>query len=186
MNDGTFSCPTDGRFIQAANGLLLLAFTRDNEVFMQAQDGDQWSRITAQTPLARFTDPVTFRQRYGIVDLERAVVRRAGAERPRALREVGFADEVHDAARAAHAHLEARVGAIGLGLAALSHIAGQSLVARPSGPFLGSGLSDSQPSPMVHQAIVTREAFNSVQFAEDIATGLVAWVQGEAEAGPTS
>lgn len=61
VNDGTFSCPTDGRFIQAANGLLLVAFARDNEVYMQAQDGDQWSRITAQTPLARFTDPVTFR-----------------------------------------------------------------------------------------------------------------------------
>lgn len=61
VHEGTTSCPTDGRFIQATNGLLLLAFTRDNEVFMQAQDGTEWSRITAQTPLARFTDPVTFR-----------------------------------------------------------------------------------------------------------------------------
>lgn len=61
VHEGTTSCPTGGRFIQATNGLLLLAFTRDNEVFMQAQDGTEWSRITAQTPLARFTDPVTFR-----------------------------------------------------------------------------------------------------------------------------
>lgn len=61
VHDGTFNCPTDGRFVQATNGLLLLAFARDNDVFMQAQDGDQWSRITPQTPLARFTDPVTFR-----------------------------------------------------------------------------------------------------------------------------
>lgn len=61
VHDGTLSCPTDGRFIQATNGLLLLAFARDNEVYMQAQDGSEWSRITAQTPLARFTDPVTFR-----------------------------------------------------------------------------------------------------------------------------
>lgn len=55
------NCPENGRFVQGTNDLLFLISTLDGNVYMQAQDGDQWSRPIMQAPLAEFTDPVTFR-----------------------------------------------------------------------------------------------------------------------------
>ncbi len=54
-------CPAGGRFVQGTNGLLFLITTLDDNVYMQAQDGDQWSRPILQGPMGTFTDPVTFR-----------------------------------------------------------------------------------------------------------------------------
>ncbi len=55
------NCPEDGRFVQGTNGLLFLISTLDDDVYMQAQDGDQWSRPIMQAPLGSFTDPTTYR-----------------------------------------------------------------------------------------------------------------------------
>ncbi len=55
------NCPENGRFVQGTNGLLFLISTLDGSVYMQAQDGDQWSRPILQTSLSNFTDPATFR-----------------------------------------------------------------------------------------------------------------------------
>jgi hypothetical protein len=60
------NCPEDGRFVQGTNGLLFLISTLDDNVYMLAQDGEQWSRPIQQTPLGAFTDPTTFRNvRFG-------------------------------------------------------------------------------------------------------------------------
>lgn len=61
VHEGTINCPENGRFVQGTNGLLFLLTTLEENVYMQAQDGDQWSRPILQTPLSSFTDPVTFR-----------------------------------------------------------------------------------------------------------------------------
>ena len=61
VHEGELDCPENGRFVQGTNGLLFLISTLDDNVYMQAQDGDQWSRPIQQAPLASFTDPVTFR-----------------------------------------------------------------------------------------------------------------------------
>ena len=55
------NCPEAGQFVQGINGLLFLISTLDDNVYMQAQDGDQWSRPILQEPLGAFTDPLTFR-----------------------------------------------------------------------------------------------------------------------------
>lgn len=54
-------CPADGRFIEGANGLLFLMIQFAGNVYLQAQDGDLWSQPALQTPLAQFTNPITFR-----------------------------------------------------------------------------------------------------------------------------
>lgn len=61
VHEGEFACPENGRFVQGTNGLLFLISTLEDNVYMQAQDGDQWSRPILQAPLGSFTDPVTFR-----------------------------------------------------------------------------------------------------------------------------
>jgi len=61
VHEGEFACPENGRFVQGNNGLLFLISTLEDNVYMQAQDADQWSRPILQTPLGSFTDPVTFR-----------------------------------------------------------------------------------------------------------------------------
>lgn len=55
------NCPENGRFVQGTNDLLFLISTLEGSVYMQAQDGDQWSRPILQAPLSSFTDPLTFR-----------------------------------------------------------------------------------------------------------------------------
>lgn len=54
-------CPAGGRFVEGSNGLLFLISSLEDNVYMQAQDGDQWSRPILQGPLGTFTDPITFR-----------------------------------------------------------------------------------------------------------------------------
>ena len=61
VHEGGINCPENGRFVQGTNGLLFLISTLEDNVYMQAQDGDQWSRPILQSPLGAFTDPVTFR-----------------------------------------------------------------------------------------------------------------------------
>ncbi|MCP4421654.1 MAG: exo-alpha-sialidase [Chloroflexi bacterium] len=60
-HEGELDCPENGRFVQGTNGLLFLISTIGDNVYMQAQDGDQWSRPILQTPLVSFINPVTFR-----------------------------------------------------------------------------------------------------------------------------
>jgi hypothetical protein len=65
-HEGEINCPEDGRFVQGTNGLLFLVSTLEDNVYMQAQEGDQWSRPILQEPFGNFTDPVTFRNvRFG-------------------------------------------------------------------------------------------------------------------------
>ena len=60
------NCPENGRFVQSVNGLLFVIYSVDDIGYMQAQDGDEWSRAILQQPLMNFTDPVTFRNvRFG-------------------------------------------------------------------------------------------------------------------------
>ena len=61
VHEGEINCPESGRFVQGSNGLLFLVSTLEDNVYMQAQDGEQWSRPIVQSSLSRFTDPVTFR-----------------------------------------------------------------------------------------------------------------------------
>ena len=61
VHEGGISCPENGRFVAGNDGLLFLISTREDNVYMQAQDEDQWSRPILQSSLARFTDPITFR-----------------------------------------------------------------------------------------------------------------------------
>ncbi|MCB9007751.1 MAG: exo-alpha-sialidase [Ardenticatenaceae bacterium] len=66
VHEGEINCPEDGRFVQGVNGLLFLISTLEDTVYMQAQDGEQWSRPIEQAPLANFTDPATYRNvRFG-------------------------------------------------------------------------------------------------------------------------
>ena len=60
-HEGEINCPENGRFAQGSNGLLFLITALEDNIYMQAQDGDQWSRPILQSPLGSFTDPVTFR-----------------------------------------------------------------------------------------------------------------------------
>ncbi|MEJ2747287.1 MAG: sialidase family protein [Anaerolineae bacterium] len=61
-NDGEPVCPTAGHLISAQDGLLFLLTVYAEDASLQAWDGSQWSEAEAETPLARFTNPVTFRQ----------------------------------------------------------------------------------------------------------------------------
>lgn len=61
VHEGEINCPENGRFVQGINGLLFLVTTLEDNVYMQAQDGNEWSRPILQEPLGNFTDPVTFR-----------------------------------------------------------------------------------------------------------------------------
>ena len=59
-------CPEDGRFVQGTNDLLFLISKLNGNVYIQAQDGNEWSRPILQPPLGAFTDPNTFRNvRFG-------------------------------------------------------------------------------------------------------------------------
>jgi BNR repeat-like domain len=61
VREGEINCPENGRFVQGNNGLLFLIATLEDTVYMQAQDGEQWSRPIAQAPLDSFTNPATYR-----------------------------------------------------------------------------------------------------------------------------
>lgn len=61
-NDSTSVCPTGGQLIPAQDGLLFLLTIYPEDAFLRAWDGTQWSEAEAQTPLAQFTNPITFRQ----------------------------------------------------------------------------------------------------------------------------
>lgn len=62
VHEGEFACPENGRLVQGTNGLLFLITNLEDNVYMQAQDGDQWSRPILQGSLGTFTDPITFRE----------------------------------------------------------------------------------------------------------------------------
>jgi len=60
--EGGIDCPVNGRLALGNDGLLfLITTTEDDNVYMQAQDGDEWSRPQPQTPLDHFTNPETYR-----------------------------------------------------------------------------------------------------------------------------
>ena len=61
VHEDELDCPEDGQFVEGTNGLLFLISKLDGNVYMQAQDGDEWSRPIEQGPMGTFTDPVTFR-----------------------------------------------------------------------------------------------------------------------------
>lgn len=71
VHEGTINCPENGSFVQGTNGLLFLISIIEDNVYMQAQDGEQWSRPILQNDLGSFTDPVTFRNvRFGCYQID--------------------------------------------------------------------------------------------------------------------
>ncbi len=54
-------CPASAQLLLSRSGLPFLLTAIRSEVYLQAWDGEQWSDPALQTPLNRFTDPITFR-----------------------------------------------------------------------------------------------------------------------------